>query len=51
MDDLGPFEAAPHIAVAVSGGADSMALALLSHDWVRARGGAVLAISVDHGLR
>src|SRR5690606_3672257 len=33
------------------GGGDSMALALLLHDWARARGGKILALTVDHGLR
>ena len=51
MQPLGPFEARPHMAVAVSGGADSMALALLSHAWCRQRGGTVTALTVDHGLR
>ncbi len=48
---LGPFEAAPRIAVAVSGGADSMALAVLAGRWARARGGGALGLTVDHGLR
>ncbi|HEV7369741.1 tRNA lysidine(34) synthetase TilS [Arenibaculum sp.] len=48
---LGPFEPRPRLAVAVSGGADSMALCLLARDWARARGGDVLALTVDHGLR
>lgn len=51
MRPLGPFEEAPNLAVAVSGGADSMALALLSHAWARQRGGAITALTVDHGLR
>ncbi len=51
MARLGPFEAQPRLAVAVSGGADSLALALLLHDWAAARGGAVSALTVDHGLR
>jgi tRNA(Ile)-lysidine synthase len=46
-----PFEAQPHLAVAVSGGSDSMALALLAADWAHARGGRVTALTVDHGLR
>lgn len=46
-----PFEPKPHVAVAVSGGADSMALAVLLHRWVRARGGMVSVLTVDHGLR
>ena len=48
---LGPFEPAPRIAVGVSGGADSMALAWLAANWVRERGGSLLALVVDHGLR
>ena len=51
MDRLGPFEAQPALAAAVSGGADSLALALLARDWAAARGGRVLALTVDHGLR
>ncbi|MCC9625868.1 tRNA lysidine(34) synthetase TilS [Thalassospira sp. MA62] len=51
MDRFGPFEHAPRVAVAVSGGADSMALAILADEWCRARGGQVLALTVDHGLR
>ncbi len=51
MEPLGPFEPASRLAVAVSGGPDSMALAVLAHDWVRERGGRVLALIVDHGLR
>ena len=51
LDRLGPFEAAPHIAVAVSGGPDSMALTLLAADWAKAQGGSVTAITVDHHLR
>ena len=46
-----PFEAAPRLAAAVSGGADSTALALLADAWARARGGSLLALVVDHGLR
>lgn len=52
MAALGPFEEIPHIAVAVSGGADSRALVLLAREWVVARPGARLtALTVDHGLR
>jgi tRNA(Ile)-lysidine synthase len=46
-----PFEARPVLAVAVSGGRDSLALALLAHEWAVAHGGRVLALIVDHGLR
>jgi tRNA(Ile)-lysidine synthase len=51
MAGLGPFESRPQLGIAVSGGADSMALALLCQRWARARGGSVLAISIDHRLR
>lgn len=50
MAPLGPFEPEPHIAVAVSGGADSMALAVLADSWARARGGQLTAYVVDHAL-
>ncbi len=46
-----PFEPSPILAVGVSGGADSMALALLADAWAKARGGGLLALTVDHGLR
>lgn len=48
---LGPFGAAPHLAVALSGGADSMALALLADAWARAQGGRITTLTVDHALR
>ncbi|MDD2705025.1 MAG: tRNA lysidine(34) synthetase TilS [Acidocella sp.] len=48
---LGPFGASPRLAVAVSGGADSSALALLAQGWAKAHGGSILALIVDHGLR
>jgi tRNA(Ile)-lysidine synthase len=51
LEYLGPFEHAPRLAVAVSGGADSMALALLTDSWARHRGGAIAALTVDHQLR
>lgn len=51
MAPLGPFEAAPRLAAAVSGGADSLALAVLADGWVSARGGSLLALVVDHALR
>ncbi len=51
LERLGPFEAAPHLAVGVSGGADSLALTLLADRWARARGGRITALTVDHGLR
>lgn len=51
MTRFAPFEPAPHLAVGVSGGADSLALALLAHDWARGQGGRITALTVDHGLR
>ena len=39
------------IAVAVSGGADSVALLKAAADWAKERGIRVLALTVDHGLR
>ena len=51
MERLGPFEPSPAVAVAVSGGADSTALAILTKDWISQRKGSVLALVVDHGLR
>jgi tRNA(Ile)-lysidine synthase len=51
MAAVGPFEARPRLAVAVSGGADSLALALLCQAWARARGGEAIALTVDHRLR
>lgn len=51
MEAAGPWEKAPRIAVAVSGGADSMALALLAARWARAKRGEAVALTVDHGLR
>ncbi len=51
MAPFAPFEDRPHLAVAVSGGADSMALALLADRWARTRHGRITALTVDHGLR
>lgn len=46
-----PFEPSPLFAVAVSGGADSMALCLLLHAWAQEHSGQILALTVDHKLR
>ena len=46
MRPLGPFAPSRRVAVAVSGGADSMALAMLAAAWGRAG-----AFVVNHGLR
>jgi tRNA(Ile)-lysidine synthase len=51
LDRLGPFEPMPSVAVAVSGGADSLAASLLTRDWVRKQSGTVMGLVVDHGLR
>jgi tRNA(Ile)-lysidine synthase len=51
MAPLGPFERRPSIAVAVSGGSDSLGLGLLLAAWVRDRGGQLNVLTVDHGLR
>ena len=51
MRGLGPFEPRPVLGVAVSGGADSMALAILARDWALRCDGSIHALVVDHGLR
>ncbi len=50
MARLGPWGTRP-IAVAVSGGADSLALTLLAHEWCRAQNRVLQAFTVDHALR
>lgn len=45
----GPF--ARLVAVGCSGGTDSLALTRLADRWARARGAAILALIVEHGLR
>jgi len=51
LDAIGGFEACPFLAVAVSGGPDSLALAILADRWARHRGGRIWALTVDHRLR
>ena len=46
-----PLENASCFAVACSGGADSLALTLLLHEWARGQGKTVIALHVDHQLR
>lgn len=51
MVPLGPFEASPLLAVAVSGGPDSMALLWLADRWARTKGGSAFAVLINHRLR
>jgi len=51
MQALLPEGPPGRLAVAVSGGSDSMALALLTKDWADRNGIALTALSVNHGLR
>lgn len=50
MGRLGPWPVERRVAVAVSGGPDSLALALLTSQWARGRA-KPYALVVDHGLR
>ena len=45
------FESNPSIAVAVSGGSDSIALVFLLKNWIRKNKGELIAIIVDHQIR
>lgn len=52
LSQLGGFGANPNLAVAVSGGPDSMALCHLLQKWLTDRGsGQLSALIIDHGLR
>ncbi|WP_158639194.1 tRNA lysidine(34) synthetase TilS [Elioraea rosea] len=51
MAEAGGWEDAPRLAIALSGGPDSLALALLAGAWARARGGEAIALILDHGVR
>lgn len=51
IDRLITLAAGSGIAAAVSGGADSLALALVAADWARAAGHHFTALTVDHRLR
>ena len=45
------FEEQPEIAVAVSGGPDSMALLFLLNAWIKKNKGSLIALIVDHKIR
>ncbi len=51
LASLGHYETPPFLAVAVSGGPDSLALTILADRWARDRGGQIWALIVDHRLR
>ena len=51
MERFSPFERAPRLAIAVSGGADSLCLAILAQGWAASYGGEAFALIVDHHLR
>ena len=45
------FELNPKVAVAVSGGPDSMAIVFLLNKWIKKNKGSLIALIVDHQLR
>lgn len=51
MDHFFPFENQPTIAVATSGGPDSLALCLMLNQWVNKNNGKLISLTVDHRLR
>jgi tRNA(Ile)-lysidine synthase len=51
IESFGPYENNPVVAVAVSGGIDSLALVFLARDWLRSINGKVIALTVNHNLR
>jgi tRNA(Ile)-lysidine synthase len=51
MDACGVWPSDLRIAVAVSGGPDSIALTFLLHAWIKQRGGELFALTIDHQLR
>jgi len=51
LNDLNCFENKPHVAVGVSGGPDSMALAYNLSRWVKSKKGKLTALVFDHGIR
>ena len=51
LNKLSCFENNPSVAVAVSGGPDSMALVYIVNHWVKNNNGKLSALIFDHGLR
>jgi tRNA(Ile)-lysidine synthase len=51
LASIAQIESSPFLAVAASGGPDSLALAILADRWARERGGQICALTVDHQLR
>ncbi len=51
IEILGPYEIQPIIAIGVSGGIDSLALAFLANEWIRTINGTIIALTVNHNLR
>ncbi len=51
MDEIYPQDSRKNIAVACSGGHDSMALTLLMRDWAKNTGNNIIALIVNHKLR
>lgn len=45
------FETNPKFAVAVSGGPDSIALTFLLKKWIQLKGGNLVSLIIDHGIR
>ena len=45
------FENKPFVAVAVSGGPDSMALVYLVNNWIKLNKGKLIALIVDHNIK
>jgi len=51
LEEISDFEQSPNLAIAISGGADSMALLLLASDWAHEKNGKTIALTVNHNLR
>ena len=51
MQEILPETAIKNLGMAVSGGSDSMALAMLAANWAKKKGITFTALTVDHGLR